>query len=194
MAELGEEVVRLRRGEWRLRLDEQLGPEGGFGAVFAGSGESGQPVAVKRLKVTAAEAAHRELRIAEELAGASHQHVMPILDAGQDAESDRYYVVMPRAEQSLQDMIDRDGPVKSEDAAGILWQIATGLGEVRELLHRDLKPGNILMHDRKWKVADFGIAKFVEEATSTETLRECLSPPYAAPEQWDVESEKATDV
>ncbi|MDM3788590.1 protein kinase, partial [Proteus mirabilis] len=56
--------------------------------------------------------------------------------------------------------------------------------EVGDIVHRDLKPGNILRHEERWKIADFGIAKFVEDSTSLETLREALTPSYAAPEQW----------
>ena len=74
-------------------------------------------------------------------------------------------------------------------------QIAEGLVEVDDLVHRDLKPGNILFHDEKWKIADFGIARFVEDSTSLRTLKECLSPQYAAPEQWMLErATHSTDV
>jgi len=59
----------------------------------------------------------------------------------------------------------------------------------------DLKPDNILYHDGKWKIADFGIARFVEEATASNTLKEFLSPWYAAPEQWRLErATHGTDV
>lgn len=62
-------------------------------------------------------------------------------------------------------------------------------------MHRDLKPDNVLHHDGRWKVADLGIARFVEEATASNTLKECLSPYYAAPEQWRLErATHATDV
>jgi eukaryotic-like serine/threonine-protein kinase len=53
-----------------------------------------------------------------------------------------------------------------------------------------LKPDNVLLQQGKWKIADFGIARFVDEATSTNTLREHLTDAYAAPEQW--RSERAT--
>jgi hypothetical protein len=69
------------------------------------------------------------------------------------------------------------------------------LAEVEDITHRDLKPGNILCHQGVWKIADFGIARFVEENTSLATLKECLSPPYAAPEQWQLErATSATDI
>jgi serine/threonine-protein kinase len=57
------------------------------------------------------------------------------------------------------------------------------------------QPGNLLLHEGKWKIADFGIARFIEESTSVNTLEGCLSPHYAAPEQWRLEkAEVATDL
>lgn len=53
--------IRLPRGEWFYDTNRHLGPPGGFGEVFEGKDAEGQPVAVKRLKVTVGEAAHREL-------------------------------------------------------------------------------------------------------------------------------------
>jgi serine/threonine protein kinase len=60
--------IRLPRGEWFYDSGRPLGPPGGFGEVFEGKNEAGQPVAVKRLKVSVGAAAHRELKIADELA------------------------------------------------------------------------------------------------------------------------------
>src|SRR5512145_1867623 len=72
-----------------------------------------------------------------------------------------------------------------------MLQIIRGLQEVQDLVHRDLKPDNILFHQGKWKIADFGIAKFVADATSDKTLKGWMSVHYAAPEQW--RSERATN-
>lgn len=76
------ETIRLKRGAWKYDPGTSLGPEGGFGAVYIGLDDRGGQVAVKRLKITAQEAAHRELRIAEELTGKAYSNVMPILDSG----------------------------------------------------------------------------------------------------------------
>jgi eukaryotic-like serine/threonine-protein kinase len=151
-------------------------------------------VAVKRLLVDADEAAHRELAIGEWLAGRSLGHVVPVLDYGLDPESDRYFIVMPRCDRSLQDELSK-GSMPEGRAVEVALQIVKGLREVGEIVHRDLKPGNVLLHEGIWKIADFGIAAFVEKATSLRTLRRCLTHGYAAPEQWREErSTKATDV
>lgn len=187
--------VRLPRGEWFYDPNRHLGPPGGFGEVFEGEDASGRSVAVKRLKVTVGEAAHRELRIADELVGKSFEHVLEVLDAGEDSEGKGYYVIMPRAARSLADELERRKTFPEVEAVDILRQIAEGLKEVATIVHRDLKPGNVLFQEGRWKIADFGIARFVESATSSNTLRECLSPPYAAPEQWLGEhATNATDI
>ena len=83
------ETIKLPRGEWQYDPGAPVGKAGGFGEVFRGSGSEGE-VAIKRLKLTAAQAAHRELDIAKSLGGRTLQHVVPILDSGQDANNDRY--------------------------------------------------------------------------------------------------------
>jgi len=187
--------IRLPRGEWFYDRSRRLGPPGGFGEVFEGTDAQGQQVAIKRLKVTAGEAAHRELKIADELGGKSFRHVLDILDSGEDSEGGGYFVVMPRAERSLLDEVTRRGKFSLGEAADILRQIAEGLKEVDSIVHRDLKPGNVLLHGGQWKIADFGIARFVEDATSANTVRDFLSAPFAAPEQWlEERTTHATDI
>ncbi len=188
-------TIKLDIGEWQYNPDKQLGPPGGFGVVFAGAGQGYSKLAIKKLNIEAKDAAHRELKIAKDLAGRELSHVIPVIDSGQDAESDSYFVVMALAEKSLQDEVDSEKEFTDIEAASILLQITEGLSEVSDIVHRDLKPGNVLFHEEKWKVADFGIARFVEESTSLQTLKGCLTPPYAAPEQWKFErSSAATDI
>lgn len=188
-------TIRLPNGIFEYDPSRPLGKPGGFGQVFEGRTAMGQLVAVKQLNVSASDAAHRELRIADELSGRAYQHVIPFIDSGEDAETGRYFVVMPKAEGNLQGAIDKTGQVDPAEAALVLSQIVYGLIEVIELVHRDLKPDNILFFDGKWRIADFGIARFFEEATASNTLKDCLSRYYAAPEQWRGErATHATDV
>ena len=188
------EIIRLARGQWGFNESAPLGPPGGFGEVFRGTGPDG-PVAVKRLKLTAGAAAFRELRMGEVLGERKLTNVVPILDCGQDADSDRYFLVMPICERSLQEKIGSGVPIETQELCEIAMNIVSGLIEVKDIVHRDLKPGNVLFLEGCWRLADFGIAKFVEDSTSLETLRECLTPRYAAPEQWRGERPThATDV
>ena len=187
-------VIKLLSGVFEYDPFQPLGRVGGFGQVFAGRTKSGTEVAIKKLNVSAV-FAHRELRIADELKGLTLEHVLPVIDAGEDADSGDYFVVMPRADRTLQDKVDREGVFDAALTSSVLLQIAKGLVEVGILVHRDLKPENVLWHDNAWKVADFGIARFFEEATDSNTLKNCLSPFYAAPEQWRFErATHATDI
>jgi serine/threonine protein kinase len=187
--------IRLEKQSWLFDESDLIGPEGGFGAVFSGLSPDGQKVAVKRLKVDAEISAHRELRIASQLAGKSMKHIVPIFDSGEDADTGRYFVVMALAEKSLQSDLDAKKIFTQDESIDILHQTCEGLVELNGLVHRDLKPGNLLFHEGAWKIADFGIARFIEESTSLQTLKGCLSPQYAAPEQWDFDrAEVATDL
>ncbi|AKO96720.1 Serine/threonine protein kinase [Marinovum algicola DG 898] len=186
--------IRLKGGIWTFDESDVLGPAGGFGEVFRGSGDSGT-VAIKRLKLTADAAAHRELTLGESLASRTLKNVVPIIDFGQDAQSDRYFLIMPICQYSLQDYLNRYGPIAWTECAPIIDSIIDGLSEVGDIVHRDLKPANVLYHDGKWKISDFGIARFVEDSTSLRTLKNSLTPQYAAPEQWQMQrSTKATDI
>lgn len=184
--------IVLPKGEWFFDLSKPLGKQGGFGAVFEGVSTTLGDLAVKRLHLSVKDAAHREMEIAADLSGRTLQNVIPVFDSGQDPDSGAYFVVMPRAERSLQSDV---GTFDDIGAARVLLDIVNGLIEVKDIVHRDLKPPNILLHEGKWKVTDFGIARFVEEATSLNTLKDCLSPPYAAPEQFQfIHATSETDI
>lgn len=188
-------TIKLPTGTFEYDPAKPLGRRGGFGQVFLGKSPAGEEIAVKKLHLSAADAAHRELHIADELKGRAFEHVVPFIDAGEDADTGDYFLVMPKAEESLQNKVGKKGPIAPMEAASILLQITKGLIEVGELVHRDLKPDNVLFHEAKWKIADFGIARFVEDATASNTLKDRLSEWYAAPEQWRMErSTHATDV
>lgn len=189
------ETIILNSQVWEIDTSSPLGRAGGFGEVFLGQGSNGE-VAIKRLKITAGQAAHREMNIGNVLSRNEYDHIVPILDSGLDANSDRYYLVMPVCDCSLQDEIDdREDVFETSEIINILLEIFAGLEDVSNITHRDLKPANILLSEGKWKLADFGIAKFVEDSTSLESLRTNLTAPYAAPEQWLLERpSSATDI
>lgn len=187
--------IKLQNSSWLFNENKPLGKPGGFGQVFEGESKEGEKVAIKRLKIEAESAGHRELKLADDISKLTFDHIVTIHDYGIDAESNRYYIVMEIAEYSLQDYLEKNKKLKESQAVDILVDITNGLKELKGIVHRDIKPANILFKDSKWKIADFGIARFVEESTSLNTLKECLSPHYAAPEQWRLErATKATDI
>jgi serine/threonine protein kinase len=170
--------ITLPAGTWSYDEGDMLGPSGGFGAVFRGLGANNQAVAVKQLQSTYQS---REMRIADFLLGHGLGHVIPILDAGFDTVAGTNFIVMPIAETSLQQRMDKAGPIGEKEALEIISAIAAGLDEIGDIIHRDLKPGNILLHDGVWKLADLGLARFAEAATSLNTPRRTsgASPPPA---------------
>ena len=82
-------------------------------------------------------------------------NVIPIYESGEDANSGRYFVVMALADKSLQSDMNAGRKFSVAKAVDILQQIANGLSELKGLVHRDLKPGNLLLNEGKWKIADF---------------------------------------
>ena len=171
------------------RLDDELG-SGGFGKVFEAFDEFGQPAAVKF--IAKFPGAQRELSF-DDLDGITN--VMPVLDRGE--WEDYWVLVMPMAEKSLRDYLDENGgQLTVSDAVPILVDIVGALAAVEDkVVHRDLKPQNILLLDGHWHLADFGIARGADAATASDTLKLARTAAYAAPEQWREErATSATDI
>jgi hypothetical protein len=170
------------------KIVEKLGA-GGMAVVYKGYQESlGRYVAVKVLHEDLAgnqEFINRFRREALAVAGLSHPNVLHVYDAGHDRG--RHYIVMDYVDGgSLKDLLE-NGPVSVEQAVGIASQMADALDAAhrRGLVHRDVKPGNILLsRDGHPVLTDFGIAKALYEATRlTHTGSAIGTPDYMAPEQ-----------
>lgn len=150
---------------------------GGFGQVYRATGE-GRDVVIKF--VPKMPGAQRELLLAN-LAGV--RNVIPVLDSGEHGDS--WVLVMPRAEQSLRDRLDQGSPLQLSEAVTVLGDVCDALVDLDgRVVHRDLKPDNILYYEGAWCVADFGISRYAEASTSADTRKFSKTPPYAAPEQW----------
>ena len=103
-----------------------------------------------------------------------------------------WIIVMPKAEMSLADLLsDAGGPLPYGQATPILLDVAEALASMKNrVVHRDVKPANILFLDGRWRLADFGISRYAEATTANNTRKFAWTPPYAAPEQW--RGERAT--
>jgi hypothetical protein len=163
---------------------------GGMGVVLKGfEPELGRYVAIKVMAAHLAAsgaARHRFAREARAAAAIVHPHVMAIHAVAADARLP--YLVMPYvACESLQERLDREGPLGLEEILRIGMQTAAGLAaaHAQGLVHRDVKPANILLElgvDRVM-LTDFGLARAADDASLTRTGVIAGTPQYMSPEQ-----------
>jgi serine/threonine-protein kinase len=176
-----------RLGEYEI--SEVIG-RGGMGVVLKGfQKELHRHVAVKVLSphLAASGAARRRFaREAQATAAVVHPHVMAIHSV--NAAAKLPYLVMPYIPcESLQQRLDRTGPLDVVDILRIVTQAAWGLAaaHAQGLVHRDVKPANILLETNVDRVllTDFGLARAVDDATLTRTGIIAGTPQYMSPEQ-----------
>jgi hypothetical protein len=172
-----------RLGPYCLR--EQLG-EGGMGIVYLASDAAGQPVAVKVLRqgIPAEATARRRLaREVDTMRRVHSPHVAEVLDA--DVEGSPPYIVTRYvAGRTLDDVVAADGPVSGQALASLASGLAAALLAVHAagVVHRDLKPGNVMLVDGEPVVIDFGIAQAADSTRLTMTGMFMGTPGYLAPE------------
>jgi eukaryotic-like serine/threonine-protein kinase len=169
----------------RYALQELIG-RGGSAEVWRAEDTSlGRPVALKLVTVPHDESSARAGDEARTLARLNHPGLVPVYDAGTDDQG-RPWVVMELVEgETLSDTIKR-GPLTSERTASVGRSVAEALGYVHEkgLLHRDVKPGNVLVGtDGRSRLTDFGIARLIDSAKVTSTGMMVGTASYLAPEQ-----------
>ena len=167
----------------RYRVIRTLG-EGAGGCVFVARDEVlGREVAVKALKPLVMQfgGTQRFVNEARAIAQLEHANVVRVFDVGEEAGVP--YLVMEMAPGSLKDRLQR-GPLATAELRALGIQIAHALAaaHARGIVHRDVKPANVLEADGgMWKLADFGVAH-VPDSDATITGQFLGSPAYAAPE------------
>jgi len=163
---------------------------GGMGTVYEAAREwDGLRVALKVLRRTLMDDrvyVNRFLREAQSAANLRHPNVVQVHEIGEAKK--HYYFSMEFVDgESLRARLDREQKLPPEDARALAIQAATGLAYAWEqgIVHRDVKPGNLLIrHDGVLKIADLGLARYAEVTGElTESGESLGTPSYMAPEQ-----------
>ena len=185
------EAFRLFRSALadRYVLEEEIG-RGGMATVYrARDLKHDRVVAIKVLEphfgvTLGAERFLREIRIESRL---QHPNILALFDSGQIREF--LYSVMPFAEGgSLDDLLSRESPLPMDDALRITGEVGEALSHAHGMgiLHRDVKPGNILFSAHHAMLSDFGIAQALSDLGEDRLTKSGVSlgtPAYMSPEQ-----------
>jgi eukaryotic-like serine/threonine-protein kinase len=172
----------------RYRLEARIAA-GGMSTVYRALDETlERQVAVKLMNREVAsdsDQLERFRREARAVAQLSHPHIVGVIDAGED--DSRPYIVFEYVEgETLKDRIRRLGRLPITEAVAYAIEIARALGaaHARHIVHRDVKPQNVLIdHEGSAKVTDFGIARTLEEDGLTADGRVLGTTDYVSPEQ-----------
>jgi TolB-like protein/lipoprotein NlpI/tRNA A-37 threonylcarbamoyl transferase component Bud32 len=175
--------------EDRYAVETEIG-RGGMATVFLAEDlKHHRKVAIKVLypELAAAVGTDRFLREIETVAGLTHPHVLPLHDSG---ETDGLlFYIMPYVEgESLRQRLEREKQLPVDEALRIAREVADALDHAHRhgVVHRDVKPGNILMVEGHAVVTDFGVARAISEAGGEKITATGLAvgtPAYMSPEQ-----------
>ncbi|SFE40016.1 Stk1 family PASTA domain-containing Ser/Thr kinase [Alteribacillus iranensis] len=177
-----------KRISQRYEIQDMIGG-GGMAHVYKGIDLIlERPVAVKVLQPqynTDEEFIRRFHREAQAATSLAHPNIVNIYDVGE--EENLYYIVMEFVDgETLKQKIQHDGPLPLEQAIALMEQILSAIGHahLNHIVHRDIKPHNILLTtEGEVKVTDFGIARAASAATITHTNSVMGSVHYLSPEQ-----------
>ena len=188
----------------RYTIETLLGL-GGMGAVYrVNDSFEGQQVALKVISAvgnnmeltTAIERFRREARYAHQL---RHKNIVPVLNFGQDGTL--LYLVMPLITGgTLKSLLKAEQPLPTALVQRYLNDLAEAIDEIhahpKQIVHRDIKPSNLLIHqdDGRLVVADFGIARAMQEHALTQRGWALGTEHYVAPEQEKGKAEPASDI
>ncbi len=184
---LQQRLQRLIEGRYRI---ERLLGKGGMGAVFLAHDLAlERDVAIKVLPPDVAQDDQIVRRFQQEAKTAAkldHPNIIPIYRVESEGGLN-YFVMKYVSGTSLEDLLDQKRPLPVPEIQRILWEAACALGHAhqRGVVHRDVKPANIMFdHDGRAMLTDFGISKALQAATGfTATGMIIGTPHYMAPEQ-----------
>jgi serine/threonine protein kinase len=173
-------------GDWRI--DRLIG-RGGMGVVYLATDKRlNRPVAIKLIADDrAGDSSFRERfeREAQLTAAIDHPNVIPVYAAGEI--DDQLYLATRYVDGTdLQQLLRREGPLPPERAADVVRQVAEALDAAHAagLVHRDVKPANVLLSGRHAYLSDFGLTRAVEaEAQLTDTGEQLGTVDFMSPEQ-----------
>src|ERR1700712_892720 len=172
----------------RYRLDAQIGTGGMSTVNRAFDTVLERPVAIKLMHreiASDSDQLERFRREARAVAQLSHPHIVGVIDAGED--EGRPYIVFEYVEgETLKERIRRLGRLPVDEAIAYAIEISRALGaaHARHIVHRDVKPQNVLIDEEgSAKVTDFGIARSLDESGITAEGRVLGTTDYVSPEQ-----------
>jgi eukaryotic-like serine/threonine-protein kinase len=173
----------------RYHLEREVG-QGGMATVYLAEDlKHHRRVALKVLRpeLAAALGSERFLREVETVAQLQHPHILPLFDSG-TADGFLYYVMPFVDGESLRERLKREGSIPIHEAVRILHEVVDALAHAHQhgIVHRDIKPDNVMLSGRHAVVTDFGVAKAVSAAGTDKltTVGVALgTPTYMAPEQ-----------
>ncbi|MFA1539606.1 serine/threonine-protein kinase [Actinomadura monticuli] len=166
-------------------VQQTLG-EGGMGVVYLGADPEGRNVAIKVLRPAVAGDATARRRLAREVDSMRRvhsPHVAEILDA--DVTADQPYIVTQYVPgRTLEEVVEDAGPIYGPGLQRLGVGLASALSAIHGagIVHRDMKPGNVMLVDGEPVVIDFGIAQAADATRLTATGMVIGTPGYLAPE------------
>jgi serine/threonine protein kinase len=180
----------------RYQIQSHIAQGGMANIYLAYDGEKDQTVAIKMVHEGLSEYSKRFQREVRAMAQLAHDHILPVLDYGQ--YDSWYYLVTPYIEYGTLNSRLAEGPLTLEEVDPILSQLAAALQFAHEqgVVHRDVKPSNILMDDGNHVyLADFGLVKQVGQETGLTVHGHLIgTPEYMAPELADEGATPRSDV
>jgi len=192
-------MVGTRIGRWLIT--QQIG-QGAFATVYRAEDDRGTQGAIKLYRSQQGELAQRAMSEARALAKISHPNVAEVLDVGAAVDGGWYLVTRFVASHTLARELATHGPMPPRRAVAIARGVARGLQAIHErgLLHRDVKPSNVLLPegepDDAAVLIDLGLAGVMDKETGTTAAGELVgTPSHMAPEQVTAQPQDArTDV